>query len=283
MDWHLRKKGYVLPKTLTMETSSREFFLKLPISELRTRCQTNAPEAGRDPLLGHTIRFFSIYFTKYVFLPLRLTPNQITVISVLVFFFGLGMYLFNDIRVQILGSFLIWFSVVLDGCDGEMARLKGNPSKAGSIYTEPVSHDIMYAVLFVPISVNLWLGGFPEWILLVGWLAATTKLLQRLLLVRFDKVRKQQQSAQATDTEGDPALDFNPNVSLPHKFYRFVNRNFFSSVGLVLPLTFAAVLQHLEWFLYSFAIFFCTTTALHFISQVRYITALSRENIHNEK
>ena len=255
-------------------------FARLRIKELRQRCQSNAPEAGRDPLLGYTIRFFSIYLTKYIFLRTPITPNWITVIGVLVFFGGISLYLFDDMALQLIGSFLIWFSVVLDGCDGEMARLRGNPSGVGGIYTEPVSHDIMYAVMFFPVAIGLWLSGFPAWILIIGWIAATGKLLQRFLTVRFDKVRAQQKEGRVpiADGEGDPDTGFNPNVSLPHKLYRFVNRNFFSSVGFVIPLTVGALLGHVEWALYAFALYFAGNALLHFSYQVLKITRISRKN-----
>lgn len=253
-------------------------FEHMTIRELRARCQANAPEAGRDPLLGYTIRFFSIYVTKYIFLPLRLTPNWITVVSVTVFFCGMGLYFFDNLSYQLLGSFLIWFSVVLDGCDGEMARLRGNPSGVGSIYSEPVSHDIMYAFTFFPIAANLWLGGFPSWILIIAWIATTSKLLQRLFITRFDKVLESKGAkVKQSDGDGDPVSGFNSNVGFIHKLYRFINRNFFSSVGFVIPLTVSALIGHLEYFLYAFAVFFSSVTMLYFIRQSRAIAAFSRK------
>ena len=257
----------------------------LSIDELRARAQSTAPEAGRNPFLGLTIRFVSIYITKYVLLRTAVTPNWVTVISVLVFFTGISLYFFDSLPLQLLGSFLIWFSVVLDGCDGEMARLRGNPSGVGSLYTEPVSHDIMYGLMFFPVALNLYLGGFPAWILLFGWIASTGKLLQRVMLSRFDKVLEARSDGQQkqSDGEGDPVTGFNPNVSIFHKLYRFLNRNFFSSVGLVIPLTVSALLGHLEYFLYLFATFFTTITLLHFYRQTRAITVFSQKKIAQDQ
>lgn len=268
-----------------MQTSAESVPLEhLSIRELRARCQATAPEAGRDPLLGYTIRFFSIYLTKYVFLPLRMTPNWITVVGVTVFFIGISCYAFADLGVQLLGSFLIWFSVVIDGCDGEVARLRGNPSGVGSIYSEPVSHDIMYAYTFFPIAVNLWLGGFPSWILFVAWIATTSKLLQRHFITRFEFVRKLKQSgAGQVDGEGEAVIAFNPDVNIVHKLYRFVNRNFFSSVGFVIPLTATALVGHLEYFLYLFASFFSLVALLYFVKQSRAIARMSKEALEAER
>lgn len=257
---------------------------KLSVRELRARAQSTAPEAGRNPFLGLTIRFVSIYITKYVLLRTAVTPNWVTVISVLVFFTGISLYFFDSLPLQLLGSFLIWFSVVLDGCDGEMARLRGNPSGVGSLYTEPVSHDIMYALMFFPIALNLYFNDFPSWILIIGWIASTGKLLQRIMLTRFDKVLEIKSGGQKqSDGEGDPVTGFNPNVSFLHKVYRFMNRNFFSSVGLVIPLTLSALVGHLEYFLYVFALFFTTIPLLHFYRQTRAITVFSQKNIVQDK
>lgn len=260
-----------------------ENITNLSIPELRQRCQATAPEAGRDPFLGLTIRFFSIYVTKYVFLPLSITPNWITVIGVTVFFGGISLYGFENLTLQLIGSFLIWFSIVLDGCDGEVARLRGNPSGVGSIYTEPISHDIMYTFLFFPIALGLWLGGFPAWIIFIAWIAASGKLLQRFLTVRFDRVISQIKGTAVNSDEDTGTPVFNPNVSFPHKVYRFLNRNFFSSVGFVIPLTVTAILGHVEWFLYMCAAFYSISALLHFLKQTRYISNHSRARLREIK
>jgi hypothetical protein len=250
----------------------------LSIAELRARSQPSAPEGGRETYVGQTIRFFSIFVTKLL-LHTRLTPNLITVIGVSIFLIGISLFVVQNMYVQLGGIFLIYFSIVLDACDGEIARLRGNPSGVGGLYTEPVSHDIQYSYMFMPIAVGLYLGGYPEWILLAGWLTATAKLLQRFLIARFDNVRlfEQKNARSESDGEGDIRISMDPNVSFPHKVYRFLNRNIFSSVGLIIPLTFCTLIQRLDLFIFSFGIFFSCFTILHFLRQAFHVRGMSKK------
>lgn len=250
----------------------------LSIKELRSRAQATAPEAGRDPLLGYTIRFFSIYFTK-LFLRTNITPNQMTALSMTLFCVGITLYIFPNLPLQLIGSVIIYLSVVLDGCDGELARLRGNPSGVGGVYAEPISHDIQYAYLFFPVSIGLYLSGFPAWILIAGWIATATKLLQRFFITRFDRVQEitQKDARPTSDGEGE-AAHVGGTVSPLHRLYRFLNRNFFSSVGFVIPLTISALLGHIEWFVILFAAFFSLVALLYFYRQTRHIARLSRKN-----
>lgn len=248
-----------------------EDLTKLSIKELRSRAQSTAPEAGREPYIGHTIRFFSIYITK-IFLYTSITPNQMTSLSVLVFLSGISMFLNESMMLQLLGCFLIYFSVVLDGCDGELARLRGNKSGVGQIYTEPISHDIQYSLMFIPFSVGLFLQGLSAWILLVGYIATIGKLVQRFLITRFDAVRVQTHKG----GKDEMISTFNPNVSLSHKIYRFLNRNFLSSASFVIPLFGFVILGRIDLFLYMFAVVYSGMALLHFTRQVRFISSLSK-------
>lgn len=249
----------------------------LSIAELRVKCQHKAPEAGRETVVGTTVRFISIYFTA-LFLRTFITPNQLTFLGVCIFLFGISMFFSADIALQLFGIGLIYFSIIIDACDGEIARLKGNPSGVGSIYTEPLSHDIQYSYMFIPLAVGLYLDGYSVWIFVVGWLGASSKLLQRFLVMRFDKVLAQEQVlASEVDGEGEYKVSFNPNVSFVHKIYRFLNRNLFSSVGFIVPLGICVVIERVDIFVIAWTVFFCIIAPIQFIRQVKYVSALSRK------
>ena len=250
-------------------------YANLSITELRKRGQSGAPEAGRDPYVGLTIRFFSVYLTKLA-LYTSITPNQMTFLSVCVFLAGVSTFFFASMGWGLFGCFLIYLSVVLDGCDGELARIRGNRSGVGGIYTEPLSHDIQYALMFFPIAIGLVFAGVTPWILLVAWVATVMKLLYRFLIVRFDTVLVHSGPAKTVilGGEGDSATVFNPNVSFPHKVYRWFNRNVFSSVALVVPLLITVFVGRVDIFLWLFAGWFTLIAFLHFIKQVFYVSRI---------
>src|SRR3989344_995137 len=174
----------------------------MTIKELRLKAQNSSPEAGRETYVGKTVRFFSIYLTSF-WLRTSVTPNQITFLSVVVCLTGAGLFATGSFAWEIVGCFLIYFSVVLDACDGEIARLKGNKSGVGSFYTEPVSHDIQYGLMFLPMGYGLYLGGFPGWIIAISAIATISKLMHRFLVVRFEAVLRMKYASSAFQTDDD--------------------------------------------------------------------------------
>lgn len=245
---------------------------KLSIKELRHQAQSSAPEAGRDPYVGLTIRFFSIYITKFL-LRTKISANQVTIISVLFFLAGATLFIFNIYWLYFLGCFLIYFSVVLDGCDGEIARLKVQKRRVGGIYTEPVSHDVQYALMFIPLTISAYLMGNSVLIIYIGFVATISKLLFRFIDVRFAKlVFFRKLDINPAVMQGNAHLvEFKRDVSLLHRLYRFLNRNIFSSVGLVVPLLIASLFNRIDLFIWLFAAFFGFAFLIKFLGQVQLI------------
>jgi choline kinase len=256
-------------------------YRKMTIQELRQKCQATAPEAGRDPFVGLTIRFFSIFLTR-LFIRTSITPNQVTVLSVLVFMSGMSLFATESYLAHLVGVCIVYFSIILDGCDGEIARLKGNKSGVGGIYTEPVSHDIQYGFMFFPISLGVYFLTQNPLFIYVGFVAVVAKLLNRFLIVRFDQVQLYRKLAENPGWRPiKQRVEFNKNPPWYHKLYRFLNRNFFGSVGLMIPLTLFALLNRMDIFLWCFAIFFVGSFSLHFIKQMMYISNLSEAKKKN--
>lgn len=123
---------------------------KVPsIRELRKICQRKRNVwFWRDRI----DRFFSIYLTKF-FLYTGLTPNQITVIVMLLgiasaFFYMPGLYVYS-----LIGLFLHHFSFVLDAVDGEVARYRKMMSTRG-VYLDLMTHIIVNPLLVLGMSIG---------------------------------------------------------------------------------------------------------------------------------
>lgn len=246
-------------------------FQQLSVPELRKLCQANAPEAGRDPIIGHSIRFFSIYATKF-FLIFNTSPLMVTVYSVLLFLAGCGVFAFGNFYWNLAGVALIYLSIVLDGTNGEIARLKKYRPDIGSIYIEPISHDIQYGLMFLPMAVGVFMTTGSLWVLFAGFAATVGKLLQRFFMARYCQLVLNEKKQ--LDTEGEAVIPFNPNVGFFHKMYRWFNRNIFSSVGLPIPLIIAVLLGHVDWFLYLFGFVYSAYAVLHFVKEIRHIAKI---------
>ena len=61
-----------------------------------------------------------------------ITPNQITVISFLISLLGAGFLSVGQYAVGLVGGLLVQLASVIDGCDGEIARLKHLSSARGA-------------------------------------------------------------------------------------------------------------------------------------------------------
>jgi len=100
-------------------------------------------------------RRISKLFTRFVFIHLPLTPNMITVLSILVSVIGIGLVAFlPDWEDTIIGLGVLAFAPVFDCCDGEIARLRFQFSKVGE-WLDSISDDIINILLILGVSYKL--------------------------------------------------------------------------------------------------------------------------------
>lgn len=249
-------------------------FKNLTIKELRQRCQSTAPEAGRDPLIGYSIRFFSVFFTKLFLYTPFVTPLHVTMLSVILFLVGVYVFIFDILWLNLLGIFIVYVSILLDGTNGELARLKNYRAEIGARYIEPISHDIQYAFMFIPFMIAAYNVSGDILIVYIGFAATIGKLLNRFFISRFDRIREG--VAKLVDTEGEAVIGYNPNVSFPHKVYRFLNRNFFSSVGFIIPLFIFTLMGRIDLFVWLFGVVYSLFALIHFLRQIRYVIKIDK-------
>jgi len=82
------------------------------------------------------------------------TPNVITALSLLVGLAGAVMLANTTLWVAFLGSLLLWTSCILDGCDGEVARLKLLTSAFGARF-DAATDDIVHLATFGAIVIHV--------------------------------------------------------------------------------------------------------------------------------
>lgn len=237
-----------------MTKKSSEYTTK----ELRQICQAChlTPERKKeDNKVGIFSLNFSIYFTR-LFLYAGATPNQITFLGVVVFFIGIFLLTFNNYILGIAGSLVIFFSIVLDGCDGEVARFRkfsGHPIKGnvGGLYVEPVSHDVQYGLAFLIIAAGLVSHGLPSYYYVLGALAGIAKLLFRLLQSRFCVILG------VSNVSREESIDMHKSLKKKSVFikmmYRF-NKTFFNNSGVFIIIFIGAILNRLDLSLWFFGL-----------------------------
>lgn len=219
------------------------------IKELRGICQLSAPNPANETFTGRFTRIFSIYITK-ILLYTKITPNQITILSVLVFFSGILMFFYNDYYLNLAGVFLVFFSIVLDGSDGETARFRKSGGAIGSRYVEPISHDIQFGFSYILLGLALYINGFSAYYLLLGGIASMSKLLYRLLKVTFWALVNKNITSESVKEIKE---SYSKKSGITRLIY-WTERNFFSSTGFLLMIFIFSVLNRIDLALWIFCI-----------------------------
>jgi phosphatidylglycerophosphate synthase len=95
----------------------------------------------------HFDRYVSNWFTRRL-LPLPITPNQVTLISFALGLVGALLILAGMHAVTIIGAVLLVLCIIIDGCDGEIARLKFMDTPSGRKLDFVLDNIVNAAALF---------------------------------------------------------------------------------------------------------------------------------------
>jgi phosphatidylglycerophosphate synthase len=182
-----------------------------------------------DGYLARFDRRLSIAISR-VLLPLPVTPNHVTTAGLALGLLGAWWLAAPSARLQCYGALVLWFCCLLDGCDGEIARLKHLSSPSGAVYDIWADH-LSHLMTFIALPIGVarlhpsrdWL--VPGVLLVTGFLACGFSVWYLVLRVPSDK-------------RGPLAL----NVE------RIANRDY---VYLIVGLT---AIGHLDWFVWGAAV-----------------------------
>ena len=135
-----------------------------PASELGVVLASEAdrPAAERwllQGLIRDTEGFMSRHFERPVSLAVSrrlagtgVTPNQMTIVSVAIGLFGALFFLSQRPVLQTVGALAFLLHSILDGCDGELARLKLQESRFGGVldfWGDNVVHAAIFACMAI--------------------------------------------------------------------------------------------------------------------------------------
>jgi phosphatidylglycerophosphate synthase len=144
-----------------------------------------------DGYLARFDRRLSVAITRLL-LPFPISPNQVTAASLLLGFLGAWWLASGSARTQFEGALLLWFCALLDGCDGEIARLKHHITSWGGEFDLLADH-IAHLVTFIALPIGVarlhpdqdwWIPGV---LLVTGFLAAGFSVWWLVLRVPEDE------------------------------------------------------------------------------------------------
>ena len=231
--------------------------------ELRAICQSSAQNPARESKIGRSSRFFSIYFTR-LFLYTGLTSHNITVLSVLIFFIGMSFFILPTFLAHIVGLVFVYLSIIIDCCDGEVARFRKKSGVLGSIYTEPVSHDIQYGLMLLPVGIGVFLVTNNPVYIILGAVAGIAKLLYRGLEIRFWMLVHDRKS---DEDIAEMKAQYDKKAVLVRLVY-WINKNLFSSTGTFLGLLIFTIFNRIDLSMWFYGIGFSILWILIFAKQI---------------
>jgi phosphatidylglycerophosphate synthase len=113
----------------------------------------------------------------------RVTPNLMTLFSVGVGLAGAGLFLSSRPGVPLAGAFLVLLHSILDGCDGELARLKFQESRFGGVL-DFWGDNVVHSALFWTIAIAWSRASGQTWPLLLGAAAVLGTILSAAFVYR---------------------------------------------------------------------------------------------------
>lgn len=117
--------------------------------------------AGPKPQDGFMARHFDRHLSlaaSRALLDSTVTPNQMTIFSTCIGLVGACFFLGDSRLAYVTGAMLVWLHSVLDGCDGELARVRFQESAFGSDL-DFWGDNLVHLALFTSLGVGFWLTG----------------------------------------------------------------------------------------------------------------------------
>jgi len=119
----------------------------------------------------------------------RITPNQISLFSFLCSALGAGLFAFGNYSTLLLGGILAQCGSIIDGCDGEVARLKFQSSRNGGWF-DAVLDRYADAFLLFGLMWHAYTNNANGLILLTGFLAIIGSFMLSYTADKYDNLMR---------------------------------------------------------------------------------------------
>lgn len=125
----------------------------------------------------------SVRFTRHVLVHTPVTPNQITLFAAALGIVGCAFIATGRYGLFVLGFLLQQLQSMLDGCDGELARVRFQQSKLGA-WLDTFVDDVLNVLITAAVGMGLWRAGAGTWALAVGLAGAAMLVASNLVIMR---------------------------------------------------------------------------------------------------
>jgi len=148
----------------------------------------NLKKTSDGPVSRHLNRPISTLISKYL-LKKCITPNQITFFAFILSVIGALFFFFGGYANLLIGGVLAQIASIIDGCDGEIARLKFQTSEFGGWY-DAVLDRYADAFLLFGLTYYAYFLGENFLYLLIGFLALIGSFMNSYTADKYDGLMK---------------------------------------------------------------------------------------------
>ena len=140
------------------------------------------------PVSRYLNRPLSVRFSRYL-AKIGITPNQISLFSFLCSTVAAGLFMMGGYFSLLLGGVLAQFASIIDGCDGEVARLKYQSSDFGGWF-DAVLDRYADAFLLFGLTWHLLAVEANGWILFTGFMAIIGSFMLSYTADKYDNMMR---------------------------------------------------------------------------------------------
>jgi len=137
--------------------SFRRLEAPLAAEETLAWLMTAGPKSQDGFMARHFDRHISLAVSQLL-LETSVTPNQMTFLSTILGLIGASFFLGSTRLAYVAGALLVWLHSVLDGCDGELARIRFQESPFGSDL-DFWGDNLVHLALFSCLGIGFWMTG----------------------------------------------------------------------------------------------------------------------------
>ena len=142
-----------------------------------------------------------------------ITPNQVTIFTLLVALAGAGLLATGDAEMANWGAGLFVLARFLDHFDGELARQKGMTSKLG-YYLDYIAGAISYGALFLCMGIGFHGSELGGWALVLGLAGTASAVISMFTNLGIDKTSGGDQDGDAVGYPGYAGFELEDGIYL---------------------------------------------------------------------
>ena len=122
-----------------------------------------------------------------ILLKTDITPNQISLLSFIIGISGGSLFFLGEYFYLILGGILVQIHSIIDGCDGEVARLKLRETKYG-VWFDAVLDRYVDAIIILGLTYGYWSISNDVFIWIIGFVALIGSFLNSYTGDKYDSI-----------------------------------------------------------------------------------------------